>query len=639
MSLIKACKSNSHSLIESEIKKSNCDVNSWYIDDKGNKIYPITCCCINGFSDLVELLVNNGAETNRYFINNENKEVSVIDWACKQNNIKLVEILLNHGAIVTYKTFKTVNKYNSYQILELITPYLKSTIAQLYRSKAYQAYKSKLISYSDRNVYSFAFNVGQANFIAIRKQKNIVIIDAGFSSSELSDFYSGKKLKMHIKGKIACDNLVKNIEKFKKSDHGKVIKLFTSNSLPEMHDSFQQLKNSIYDCFGNDTFMIDSIKNIELEVINGKKREKKIRRISKIDQDKIDDAIKYYKDKFISVIREENSCSFRILFRGKPRVEAVFITHPHIDHYSLLSKICNQFPGSFSRTKYYIGGPKNEWNIRESKKFLKEIKPKTIEYLEPEYDARYFTFLKDVKFKVLGQSKPKNLIDKNQFSLIISVYYEGVRILFTGDAEGEVLKRIKIDKPNVDNMITEKRGEFYSFVNEIESIIKTGRSENAKKNIRHSIYSKLDNFLKDVKDENAKKKYKEYVDSMLDIENSLVVYEPHHGSMTANSHEIYNYLYAQDTKQLFFVSSFLESKDLLPSEESVCNKRKSKHVKTRKHPIVYFKNGIPTMSVTTDPVFITGSAPENLYLIKIEKGQVGLQNLDSMKPEWETFIQ
>lgn len=305
----------------------------------------------------------------------------------------------------------------------------------------------------------------------------------------------------------------------------------------------------------------------------------------------------------------------------------------------MLSKLCNQFRGSFSRTKYFLGGPKNEWNCRESKKFLKEIKPNRIEYLEPEYDTRYFTFLKDVKFKIFGQSKPQNLNDKNQFSLIISVYYEGVRILFTGDAEGEVLKRIKIDKPNVDDVITDKRDEFCTFVNEIESTSEIGRSENTKKNIRYSIYSKFGNFLKEVTDENAKKKYKEYIDSMLDIENSLVIYEPHHGSMTENSHEIYNYLYAQDKKQLFFVSSFPEPKDLLPSEESVCIKRKSEHIKTKKHPIVYSKNGIPTMSVTTDPVFITGSAPENLYLLKIEKGQVSLLNLDRMEPEWETFIQ
>ena len=117
---------------------------------------------------------------------------------------------------------------------------------------------------------------------------------------------------------------------------------------------------------------------------------------------------------------------------------------------------------------------------------------------------------------------------------------------------------------------------------------------------------------------------------MFDIENSFVVYEPHHGSMTEESHEIYNYLYEQDQKQLFIISSFPGPKDFLPKEESVLINRTNKHLKTKLHPIVYATEGnVPTMSMTTDPVFTTGSAPDDLYLLKIDS--------DNVEPEWEKF--
>lgn len=617
MSLIKALMKGSVSSIEKEIKKGKDDVNSSYTDEKGHEMYPITWCCLNDYLSLVELLVKKGANPNREFINDKNEKISVINWACEQNNGSLVEVLLQNGAIATCQTFDIAKRNNAYRALDALAPQIRSAIIELYHSKTFQAYDSKMIDFSDGNLYSFAFDTGKANFLAVRRRNKIVIIDAGYLTSELMPVFNVTNEK-YEEGRIACDTLIEKIEEFKKNP-GKVKKLFSTNSRAEPPDSFKKLTYLIRECFKDDVEKIISIKDKTLN-----------------DEDLINETIKYYKEKFDSAFKTKSNHVLRLLFRDDPIVEAVFITHPHTDHYSLLHDLHREFKVSFDPTKYFLSGLTEDWTGDIPKKLFKEIGQKSIEFIGHEYPSRDFSFLDDVRFKLWGQSKPEDINDKNQLSLIISLYFNNIKILFTGDAEGNVLKRLAIDKPVVDDKLTDQKDEFLKLVDDVSDIISKGRND--RKNVRTNIDTKVDNFLKKVNDKNAQKKYKEYIDSMLDIENSLVVYEPHHGSMTENSHDIYNYLYEQDQKQVFIISSFPGPKDFLPKEESVCMGRENRHIKTKVHPIVFATEGnVPTMAMTTDPVYTTGSAPDDLYLIKIDKKGVSLLNLDKETPEWEKF--
>lgn len=621
MSLIKACKKGSASAVETEAKKDKVDLESAYTDEKGHEICPLTWCCLNQYLSLVELLVKKGANPNREFINEKNEKISVINWACQQDNGSLVEVLLQNGATASCQTFDIAQKKKAYRTLNALAPQLRSAIIQLYHSKTFQAYDSKMIDFTDGNIYSFAFDTGKANFIAVRRRNKAVIIDAGDLTSELMPNFNVTNEK-YEEGKAACDTLTQKIEEFKKNP-GKVKKLFTTNSRADPPDSYKRLTNLIRECFKDDVEKIVSIRD---KTIN--------------DEAEISETIKYYRDKFDANTKVKSNHVLRLLFRDDVVVEAVFITHPHTDHYSLLYDLHKEFKTCFGSTKYYLSGVKEDWTGDVPNRLFKEIGQINIEFIGHEYPSRDFTFLDDIRFKLWGQTKPEDLNDKNQLSLIISMYFKNVKVLFTGDAEGNVLKRLSIDKPTVDESIKVKRDEFNKLVDDVADIIKKGRSQRRKENIRSDIYSKLDNFLKGVNDQKAQKKYHEYIDSMFDIENSFVVYEPHHGSMTEDSHEIYNYLFAQDQKQLFIISSFPGARDFLPKEESVCVNRENKHIKTKIHPIVYATEGnIPSMSMTTDPVFITGSAPDDLYLLKIEEDKVNLLNLDNETPEWETFNQ
>ena len=451
MSLIKACKKGSASAIETQLKKDDSEVNSSYKDEKGNEMYPITWCCLNDYLSLVELLVKKGADPNREFINDKNEKTSVINWACQQNNGSLIEILLQNGATATCETFDIAKRHNAYRTLDALAPQLRPAIIKLYHSRTYQAFDSKMIDYSDGNIYSFAFDTGKANFLAVRRKNKVVIIDAGDLTSELMPNFNVSNEK-YEEGSDACDNLIEKIEEFKKNP-GKVKKLFTTNSRAEPPDSFKKLMYLIRDCFKDDVEKITAIKDKTLD-----------------DETLIHETINYYKEKFNSGSKVKSDHVLRLLFRGDPIVEAVFITHPHTDHYSLLYDLHQTFKNSFGTTKYFLAGLAEDWTGDVPKKLFKEIGQTNIEFVGQEYPSRDFTFLDDCRFKLWGQSKPEDLNDKNQLSLFITLYFKNVKILFTGDAEGNVLKRLNIDKPQVDDKITDKKVEFNKLVDEVAEI-------------------------------------------------------------------------------------------------------------------------------------------------------------------------
>ena len=668
---LEAFKSGLVSSVECEIKKDENDLNTSFIDENGNEIFPITWCCKKEILSLVELCAKRGADPNRTFITNTGEKISVIDWACGQNIGSLIDILLQKGAKASINTFSIAQANKDYRTLESLSSQVKNVCDELFNSKIYQAFdEQKMIDFhsekEDKEVYIFAFNVGQANFIVIRRENLGVIVDCGESASELMKTFrnSNKPIKKIIE---QCDLLVQKYTEFKEHP-GRVKKPFSTASRIDPPQTFKNLKELCRS-------INEDVTNYLLEI-----QDKTVQ-----DEAFILEHIENLKQFLIQLDAEQDKHILRKIFTEDFSIEAVFLTHSHIDHYSLLIELYQQFPSCFLSTKYYLGGIEEDWKGEapsrlfqtltgkpnrkspRSKGKSKQPKQETVESEQNEqqqtdneaqtqqtveehqgndkiifvgrsYESFELNLLGDIRFKLWGRTEPENPDDKNQNSLIITMYYNNQIVLFTGDAEGNVLERLNVDIPSLDDSI-EFKEEFQQILDEIWAYIKEKRLLKPKENILIPIQQDLEAFFTKNKIEKTEQMqiYQQILDEMLSIEHSFLVFEPHHGSLTEDSHEIYNYLAAQDVKQIFVISSFPCSKDFLPKEESVMN-RENKNIQTLNHPIVYATNGnIATISMTTDPVYTTGSAGDNAYVFKLEQSKVSLLNLYDLTPSWEIF--
>lgn len=66
-------------------------------------------------------------------------------------------------------------------------------------------------------------------------------------------------------------------------------------------------------------------------------------------------------NKIINVKNIKQRHPIRIFFSGDFEIDAVFLTHPHSDHFSLLNDLQSSFPDSFKHTKYILGVTKDDW--------------------------------------------------------------------------------------------------------------------------------------------------------------------------------------------------------------------------------------------------------------------------------------
>ncbi|MDR1982744.1 MAG: MBL fold metallo-hydrolase, partial [Holosporaceae bacterium] len=126
-------------------------------------------------------------------------------------------------------------------------------------------------------------------------------------------------------------------------------------------------------------------------------------------------------------------------------IDAVFITHPHDDHFSLFNnKLFGAFPKSFANTVFYLSGKESDWKTGISQKFLRQLSIlspviSSVQYLDNEQHE--VSLLNGVVFKTFYLDPPIRR-DPNKLSLLLQISYMGKNVLFTGDAEGDSIARL-----------------------------------------------------------------------------------------------------------------------------------------------------------------------------------------------------
>lgn len=197
-------------------------------------------------------------------------------------------------------------------------------------------------------------------------------------------------------------------------------------------------------------------------------------------------------------------------FFAKSVVEAVFITHPHDDHFDLFfnglviestgprggkhkknTSLLDEYPDSFQETCFWLGGTQEDWKQNESRKgVIRKIESgedREIRYVDIGHESSIVSLLDNVDFHILGimpLMTPKRG-EENKLSLIIQASFNGKNIIFLGDSEGESVDRLKGTSTDIRPL------SFVSKDTEIE-----GRTSLLYKKIDELIREKISSFLK-----------------------------------------------------------------------------------------------------------------------------------------------
>lgn len=123
-------------------------------------------------------------------------------------------------------------------------------------------------------------------------------------------------------------------------------------------------------------------------------------------------------------------------------LSAVFITHPHDDHFNLFLKSSPLFLGSFcnfSNTEFYLGGTDIDWQrTAGTKEFISQITSGKCHYSDK--GSVPTKLMGDVSFRLFYL--PRAISGVNKLSLLIQASYKDKNILFTGDSEGDSIDRV-----------------------------------------------------------------------------------------------------------------------------------------------------------------------------------------------------
>lgn len=125
-------------------------------------------------------------------------------------------------------------------------------------------------------------------------------------------------------------------------------------------------------------------------------------------------------------------------------VDAWIITHPHIDHFSVICEICEKYSHRVKIKKIIFRFP-DEFRSNEGEDILQEIAKMEAavaasgaEKITPSIGDTINVGSCEIKF-LFTPEDAKNIHGKNPLSLIFSVSEDGRRALFTGDAYLESL--------------------------------------------------------------------------------------------------------------------------------------------------------------------------------------------------------
>lgn len=317
-------------------------------------------------------------------------------------------------------------------------------------------------------------------------------------------------------------------------------------------------------------------------------------------------------------------------------IDAVFVTHPHQDHYSLL---CNSMCTSkfTETTQFFLGG--SNVDLEGGKpgsllsKFCAVLKNYQVDYVET---LKTFSskFLDDVDFEILKAPPAAAGGSKNRKSFLLKVTYDGKSMLFTGDSEGEAVDRhaktalnyrqvldlasicheCSISQPSLSSFASpeECRNAFYKQLKETVPIFRYPATADE--------FMGDFNAFHEVGMENREK-----------ISSAYLIFLPHHGTNTANSQRWIGY-FSNDRKQhCFVVSSSPFGPDAIPKRSTLeLAARIPTHLM---HPFVYRQDNAKKYGfrMTTRPIYLTGVAPGGVECFVLSKGNPKIQKLDVYK--------
>ena len=317
-------------------------------------------------------------------------------------------------------------------------------------------------------------------------------------------------------------------------------------------------------------------------------------------------------------------------------IKAVFITHPHIDHYNLIGYLFQTYwPNQTESCRLFLGGTEQDWETifsfsdkptskKQEKKqstgkektcikgILKDVTFKDVTYVTSAKDRQQkdihdirdifsnhdiaFSFILPEKFVEKGRGKENGL----SFLMKVKHTSDNCSFLFTGDAEGDNLQGA-IGSANRKEILE-------ALINELpKDKIKIAPN-----------YDKL------LQSSNSKS---DIIANRTLFNNIGCVFVPHHGSRTEDSGRFISYLEDQPIPPATFIIS---------SEVSSCQHNLPKRgawesVSRRpiKHPAHFFTyhNGTSKkIKLTKKRVYITEAAPGGVYWLVSDGKTIWMYN-------------
>ena len=316
-------------------------------------------------------------------------------------------------------------------------------------------------------------------------------------------------------------------------------------------------------------------------------------------------------------------------------LEAVFVTHPHKDHYTLLQDPVFE-PFLRTTTQFFLGGSKKDWDGEKPEstrsKFRNELLGKgiTISYTE---NLSMFThlFLDDVEFEILKASPPAPGGSENKKSFLLKVTYDRKSMLFNGDSEGEGVDRHTQTAFNYHQVL-----ELASICHDCPVLNPTLTPGASPAACQRAFYEQLKKAVPifsypETADDFVKTIYASHdfgVENREKISSSYLIFLPHHGTNTENSQRWLGYFSNDKNPHCFVVCSSPFGKDKIPKRSTL---ELAPHFPVHPiHPFIYRQDnaGGFGLRMTMRPIYLTGVAPGGVECFVLSKDAPRIKKLD-----------
>jgi hypothetical protein len=302
-------------------------------------------------------------------------------------------------------------------------------------------------------------------------------------------------------------------------------------------------------------------------------------------------------------------------------LDAVFITHPHSDHYSLLLPV---FATHIARdTKFFFGGTAADWEEIEVLQNIRDIGNEGLYFCgDPAFFGNEGSVVNHdflgggVSFKIFNGGVPSTQ-NPNQKSFITKVEYLGKSLLFTGDAEGEEIDRhigpLFLNLSQVVKLMALSHSiDASDFLGARDALMETG-NVSAFIEFYKAINEGMDNILPSL-DDAALEKFLMFVSTIpapirKELRCSHLIFLPHHGTNTGNSQRWLGYFANDRIPHCFVVNSSPFGLNRISKRSTI--EFAPEFPRHPPHAVVYSKDesDVQSLQMTTKPLYITGSAP------------------------------